>query len=255
MKKNLLFSVIAVSIVLIFPVICRAHYPWLNLRQYTLEKSGTINLTIGWGHIFPGDGLMDSDRVDELYIIFSDGSRIDVEAKSEQEFASVLPVEKGAGMVAGQTKGGYWTRTTRGGHSRSKIGLESVIGCSFSVNTMKALFDVGSAGGKVDMVVGHPLEIIPLVNPATLEINDYMPIRILLNGKAFKGTFNATYAGFSMEENAFAYTAETNAEGHGRLPILSSGIWMIKVEHQEPYPDTEVCDTRTYRALLTFQVD
>lgn len=254
-KKYSVLPILTAAVLIVFPILAQAHYPWLNLQRYTLDAGRSANLTIGWGHAFPDDGFMKKDRLEELYILSSDGTKFNTEAKSELEFASVTPLEAGAYLVVGQQKGGYWTRTAMGGRSQSKAGLDNVINCSFSVNTMKAVLNVGNTGGKVDTVVGHHLEIMPLVNPITLKVNDYLLIRVLLNGKPYNGTFNATFAGFSSESDVFAYTAKTDGEGNGRLRILNRGLWLIKVEHQEPYPKLNTCDTRTYRAVLTFQVD
>ncbi|WP_031387185.1 DUF4198 domain-containing protein [Desulfonatronum thiodismutans] len=254
-RKLLAWPALVAAALIFLPILAQAHYPWLNMQQYQLPENRTANLTIGWGHAFPYDGFMKQDRVEDLYILAPSGTKVDVEAKSELEFASVNPLESGAYLVVGQPKGGYWTRTATGGRSQPKSGLDNVIGCSFSVNTMKAVLNVGDADGNVDAVVGHPLEIVPLANPATLKTGGYLPIRVLLNDEPYNGFFNATYAGFSSESDVFAYTARTNADGEGRLRILNRGIWLIKVEHQEAYPDPGVCDTRTYRGVLTFEVD
>jgi hypothetical protein len=178
-------------------------------------------------------------------------------------------------LIAGQPFAGYRTRTDTGYVRQPKTGLDNAIDCSITVNTMKSVLNVGDMGGalggtgshprnmksfckfgkRVDKIVGHPLEIVPLINPIALKVNDYLPFQVLQDGQPYTGFFTATYAGFSSEDDVFAYTAQTDEEGNGRLRILSRGIWLIKVESQEPYPDTSVCDTRKYRAVLTFHVD
>jgi len=254
-KKHFVLSILVAAVLALLPVLAQAHYPWLNMQRYQLQENKTANLTIGWGHVFPHDEFLKQDRVEELYILAPDGSKIEIEAKSELEFASAKPLEPGSYLVVGKPKSRHWTRTATGGFPQPKTGLDNVISCSFSVNTMKAVLNVGDSSENVDRIVGHPLEIVPLVNPTTLRAGDYLPIRILLNGEPYHGFFNATYAGFSTEPDVFAYTARTNADGNGRLRILSQGIWLIYVEHQEPYHDLAVCDTRTYRGVLTFLVD
>ncbi|PTN38768.1 DUF4198 domain-containing protein [Desulfonatronum sp. SC1] len=254
-KRRTAFSVSALVFLISLPVLCLAHYPWINMQRYQVQQNSPVNLTIGWGHAFPYDDFLKQDRLEELYLLAPDGTKVDIEAKSDLEFASVRPLRAGSYLVVGQPKSGYRTRTTTGYARRSKAELDNAISCSISFNGMKSVLNVGDADGNVDTVVGHPLEIVPLVNPETLKVNDYLPIRVVLNGEPFNGFFNATYAGFSTEEDVFAYTARTNTNGEGRLRILNQGIWLIYVEHQEPYPDLDMCDTRSYRGVLTFQVD
>ncbi|GAB6058508.1 DUF4198 domain-containing protein [Desulfonatronum parangueonense] len=253
--RNVFASAVMLVLLACLPGTGLAHYPWINMQRYQIQEDRPANLTIGWGHAFPYDGFMGRDRVEELYILAPDGSKVEIDAKSELEFVSAQPLGAGAYLVSGEAVAGYRTRTTTGFVRESKAGLDNAINCSISFNTMKAVLNVGDAVGNVDAVVGHPFEIVPLANPATLKTGDYLPIRVLLNGEPYSGFFNATYAGFSSEPDVFAYTARTNAEGEGRLRILNRGIWLIKVEHQEPYPDLDVCDTRTYRGVLTFEVD
>ncbi|TVR01247.1 MAG: DUF4198 domain-containing protein [Desulfovibrionales bacterium] len=254
-KKPLFFSTVLLTLVATLPVLCMAHYPWINMQSYQAREGRPANLTIGWGHVFPMDGFMSQDRIEELVILTPDGSKTEVEAKSDLEFASATSLAAGSHLVFGQPKSGYWTRTATGGRRQSKEDLDNVLGCSFSVNTMKAVLNVGDAVGAVDHAVGHPLEIIPMANPGTLRVGDYLPIRILLSGKPYSGFFHATHEGFSSQSDVFAYTARTDADGNGRLRLLNRGRWLVKVEHQEDYPDSNICDIRTYRGTLTFGVD
>ncbi|GAB6057560.1 DUF4198 domain-containing protein [Desulfonatronum parangueonense] len=254
-RKFIMLPILAAAVLVLLPVLAQAHYPWINMQRYQALPNSPVNLTIGWGHAFPYDEFLKQDRVEELYILAPGGTKIEIEAKSDLEFASVRPLRTGSYLVVGQPKSGYRTRTTTGYARGSKAGLDNAISCSISFNGMKSILNVGDADGNVDTVVGHPLEIVPLVNPATLKVNDYLPIRVMLNGEPYDGFFYATYAGFSTEEDVFAYTARTNANGEGRLRILSQGIWLIYVEQEGPYPDADVCDTRTFRGVLTFQVD
>lgn len=257
MKKKCLALLSATVFVLVLAHgMAHAHFSWLNIQRYMMQENSNVALTAGWGHLFPFDGFLVQDHVEDLFVLAPDDSKIAMKATSELEFASEAPLAKaGTHIVAGQRKTGFYTKTTNGGMRQSKIGLDNVISCSLSTNSMKAIVTVGVAGGKADATVGHPLEIAPLADPANLKIGDYLPLRVLLNGQPHSTSFNATYAGFSMEPNVYAYAAKTDDEGKGRLRILAPGMWLIRVEYQEPYHDLNECDVRTYVATLTFQID
>ena len=100
------------------------------------------------------------------------------------------------------------------------------------------------------------MEIIPLKNPASLRAGDYLPFRVLINGKPFKGDIFATYAGFSNEKNVFAYATKTDKNGFGKIKILQAGTtWLIKAGFEQPYPDTSECDVESFCSTLTFAID
>jgi len=88
--------------------------------------------------------------------------------------------------------------------------------------SMKAILSVGEEQGAVDSKVGHPLEIIPMANPAELSAGDYLPIQLLLHGKPYKGKIFATYMGFSTEKDVFAYTSKTDRQGRGQVSVSSN---------------------------------
>ena len=64
----------------------------------------------------------------------------------------------------------------------------------------------------------------------------------------------ATYVGFSTEE-AFAYSGNVS-HGQASLKILHDGIWLVKVDLDQPAPAelADKCDTMHYTATLTFEV-
>ena len=232
-----------------------AHYPWINLADYTPEPGEAFKITIGWGHHYPLDGFLKRDDLENISIIGQGKTKHDVKTSSEVEFQSEESIhEQGVYIIAAKRKAGFYTKTTEGGKMRSKIGLKNIIRCSHSHMCMKAVVNVGKERGKVDTSIGHPMEIIPLQNPAELRAGDYMPVQVLLKGKPFKGNIYATYIGFSTQKNTFAYTTSTDKKGKGEIKLLCSGVWMIKADQEEPYPDQSECDVESFVATLTFEV-
>jgi uncharacterized GH25 family protein len=233
----------------------QAHFPWINLEDSSLSTGRNVKWTIGWGHRFPVAGLMNKSAVGEMFVIGPDGGKITAESVNELQFQSSEGLSApGAYIVAVSRAAGFYTKTTEGSKRQSKKGLENVLSCSYSNSYMKAIANVGGEAGPVDAPAGHEMEIIPLVNPATLKVGDFLPFKAVLKGKPYKGDFSATYAGFSPENNVFAYSSSTNAEGHGKIKILSSGAWLITMTVKEPFADPEECDVQSFRASLTFDV-
>jgi uncharacterized GH25 family protein len=240
---------------LILPLTAHAHFPWINLTDYTPDKGAALNLVIGWGHHYPVDGFLKADALEAITLFGPEKDAPKIIYRSEVELQSDKSLSReGTYIVAAQRKAGFYTKTAHGGKSVSKKGLNDVIRCSYSHMCMKAVANVGK-GGRADMVVGQPIKIVPLENPGDLRAGDYLPIRVVADGKPYSGDVLATYAGFSTEKNTFAYATKTDKRGEARIKILQSGIWLVKVCHEIPYPDSEQCDIQSYVGTLTFMVE
>ena len=114
--------------------------------------------------------------------------------------------------------------------------------------------NIGNGSGDVfSKTLGHKLEIIPLKDPSNLREGDYMPIKVIFEGKPLRAPVAATYAGFSTDK-AIAYATKTNKEGMAKIKIIKSGIWLVIVKHKVPYPDPAECDTISCSSALTFEV-
>jgi uncharacterized GH25 family protein len=253
--------ILGLSFVLILGVAsipASAHFMWINVGDYTPSIERPIKFTIGWGHSFAspvGNVLYKQEGLDKIFMLDPNGNKLKIEPINEIEFKVEKPLKKeGAYLALAKRKGGFFTKTTEGYKRQSKKGLKNVIQCGYYGMYAKAIVDVGERGGKIlSKQIGHTLEIIPLKDPADLRQGDYLSVKVLYKNKPLRTELSATYVGFSTE-NAWAYTTRTNKEGIGKIKILKSGIWLIKVGHKVPYPDPKECDQYSYTATLTFEV-
>jgi uncharacterized GH25 family protein len=233
-----------------------AHYPWMNLSTYSANTGSNIQINIGWGHNYPLGSFMKHEDLEYAMLKNAEGEDVPLNPKNEIELETAEGLSSpGTYIATANRKPGFYTRTTDGAKRQSKEGLDNVLACWYSESNMKSILIVGDEPGKISTeAVGQSMEIIPQENPASLRAGDYLPVKVLLKGEPYSGKIYATYMGFSTESDVFAYTANTNQEGMGKIRILQPGIWMIKVEHQEPYPDQAVCDTATYRNIMTLEI-
>ena len=244
---------------LLLTATAHAHFMWINVADYApMEKETTI-LNIGWGHHFGnavGNVLRDMDRLDDLVLLSPEGNVLEMTSQNEIEYKVKKPlIQVGTYMIAAKRKEGFFSKTTEGYKSQSKKGLKNVLQCSYSGGYAKAIINVGEEGGGtiVSKPLGHTLEIIPLKDPTDLRVGDDLPVKVLHDGALLSTEIFATYAGFSTD-GAWAYATKTNKDGIARIKMLHSGVWLIKVSHKKPYPDTRECDQYSYTATLTFQV-
>lgn len=258
MTKRTLFTLFPLFCLLTLLLItssASAHFPWLNLSDYTPDKGAKIKGTVGWGHRYPFDGYLHKDDLESITLIGPDKSQTALTFTSDLEWENEAGLSNEGGyIITAQRKPGFYTKTTKGGKRASKKGLEGVLRCSYSHMSMKAVANMGEPG-EISSAAGLPIEIIPLDNPATLKVGDYLNLEVIGDGKPFKGTVYATYAGFSTDKGTYAYTTNTNAKGKGRIRILHPGIWLIKVSQEKPFADSEECDVETYSTSLTFTIE
>jgi uncharacterized GH25 family protein len=235
-----------------------AHYMWLNVNDYTPGEKTTAKFTVGWGHHFynpVGDILAGDDRLGEIYLIDPAGSTIGIDPVNEFRYESAGRLAAGTYLAMVKRKEGFSTKTSEGYKQQSRKGLKDVIHARYIGMYGKAIINVdnSSEARVLETPVGDPLEFIPLDNPADLKAGDYFRFKLLFNGKPVAEYVNATYVGFSQEDD-WAYSTRTNSDGIGEIKILHSGPWILKANHKAEYPDPEEADEYSYTSSLTFEI-
>jgi uncharacterized GH25 family protein len=247
-------TVAGLGAALLCPLKAQAHFPWIEAESPSPAAKSAPSIRLGWGHRFPAEEFLKLEELEELFLLAANGEKIPLTPKSATEFALQGKVAAGSHLVAGQRRSGFYTKTTEGGRKASKKGLDNAVKCSWSTMSMKAVVNVGAGNGAVDRVVGQPLEIVPLADPAGLKTGDTMPLRVLFRGQPFGGEITAVYHGFADRKEIEAGRVATDQAGFGRLRLAAPGVWLLRVRHELPFRQPEECDVESYVATLTFQV-
>lgn len=233
-----------------------AHYPWLMLYSYMPEVDQPWSFGVGWGHRFPGDGAVSSERLVSAVLVGSQGQH-PIAFTDKAERLAVAPVRlQGVVMLAGVLRSDYYSRTSQGGRRGSKRDFPDARRCSYSNSTVKALLgadpDVGAAGA----ALGYVFEVLPEAGPGSLAAGGTFPVRVLFHGKPWQGKVNAIYADYEKRDGEADYPVQvmTDADGRVEIPLDRNGLWMLRVSTSEPYSQADVCDTINYNATLTFSV-
>ena len=105
----------------------------------------------------------------------------------------------------------------------------------------KTFVEVGRGGPRAfDRIVGHPLEFVPLRDPASLRIGDTLAVRVLLLGKPLVGAHVHAGAIAWAGERTLADTSAarrsasgdrsltTDAAGTIRIPVDRPGMWNVR---------------------------
>jgi uncharacterized GH25 family protein len=116
----------------------------------------------------------------------------------------------------------------------------------------KALIVASSPSSLSTKPAGLTIEIVPAVDPATLEPGTSMPIQVLFLGKPAAGlTIESTWTtGGPGKPSVVGHT-----DGKGRLSIpLQGGKCRITTGYSRRYRDPSVADWETFFATLTFEI-
>lgn len=115
--------------------------------------------------------------------------------------------------------------------------------------SVKSLLVVrGGGGAGFDRVVGLPLELVPLVDPATLGGGGNLAVRLLFEGKPAAGI---QVAALSRLDPAKPLVARTDADGRVTFTLLRGGEWLVKAVKIVPAGDPGA-DFGSVWATLTF---
>lgn len=256
MRKQYTALAICMGLSIFFSNQASGHYPWVNADGYSLHTGELPKINIGYGHGYPLGSFLQKEDLEDILLLDPAGKKFPLKAANVIEYEPEEALsEPGIYTVAAQRKATFYTKTTDGWKKQSKEGLSNILRCSRSHKSTKGLLMVDAQDAAVSKAeLGHPLEIIPQANPASLHAGDYLPVQLLLRGKPYKSKLFATYMGFSTEKDVFAYTAKTDQEGMGKIRILQPGVWLIKAEYEEPYPDQKICDVESFSATLTLEI-
>jgi len=237
-----------------------AHDTWAVMKNYNLGKTEAPVVDVVSSHVFtiPARDLVSTDRVEKVFFLAPDGSKTPAVPLGKEAFHAKHALKtSGTHVAVVITPPGFSSKTTDGyKQGKTKKDLNNVVSCSYSQKFSKALFTVGTPGGEAfSRTLGHSLEIIPLQDPARMKKDEVLPVKVLFQGKPLPSVnVSGVYAGFTDDPGTFAYSTSTNKEGIAKIKLIHNGPWLVLVKQKEAYPDTAVCDAKSYSSALTFNV-
>ncbi|MDD2583280.1 MAG: DUF4198 domain-containing protein [Desulfuromonadaceae bacterium] len=261
-----IFTVLAAAILL--PCLASAHTLWVNATDYapnyTKKMGARSKCYIGFGHRYPVDDFMSSERVSE-YALISNGAKSVITPASTIGFmeTDLRFQQPGFYMISVVTKPGFVTMYQENGATQRKpvpkTGIKDVQMSKYFESYAKSLIVAGEpAGNDFQTPVGHRLEIIPLQNPHSLkgDGSSSIQLKLLFNGQPLaNSTIHAMYSGYASKES-YPYEVKTDQNGIATLKLTHRGPWLIKANHTLPAPKEmqEQCDDLDYTATLTFEI-
>lgn len=221
----------------------QAHTLWLNATDFTptlAETSKSTNIFLGWGHDFPVQDFLKTSNLEDYYFVTPNGKKKPLTPIAQEGFleAEMKCTKEGTYLVVANKKAYTRNKVTR-------------------IAFAKAVVNVNHKAGDISKPMGQQLEIIPLKNPGSLKMGDYLPVKVLFNSQPLPyAEVFANYAGFSTD-SASAYVIHANKEGVAKIRLIKDGDWKIELEHE--IPDTRkdkdpASETLRLISSFTFEV-
>ncbi|MDR1039543.1 MAG: DUF4198 domain-containing protein [Deltaproteobacteria bacterium] len=251
----LLVSALAVALLIADPA--AAHDFWADAADPVLGSPATI--VFGYGHGFPDVEVVDAADFDARFNppqLMGPRGNVPVSmGKDAMTYASEAPLEAGTYTVLTENRPGFGSVTPDGYRRGSKKDNPTATACTLSHRYGKKVFALGGPAKGFDEPRGQGLEIVPMKDPTSLKVRQPLPAKVYFNGKPLPGAeVRAYFAGFTPDNAASAFVAQTRGDGQVDIIPLAPGRWLATVSEDGEYPDSSVCDRESWVASLTFTV-
>lgn len=257
-----------------------AHDFWLVPNAFVVAPGGDVVVRGQTSSRFPtSEAAVPPDRVADARVVEASGSTPvrDLSAAGKSLRLAFRPSTPGQKLVALTTR----SRTVResaesfrrylelegvpelvGRYQREgKLPRDSVT--RRYTKYAKTLVEVGTGGPRVfDRPVGHPVEFVPLGDPAALRAGDTLAVRLLYRSRPLAGV-RVHASGVPMEPGmddaqaaarAREVSVTTDAQGMVRVPVESAGLWNVRTLHIVPADAGPGADWDAHWATLVFGV-
>ncbi len=239
-----------------------AHDYWLMVDDYFPNLNGEITISACFGHTFPSDAAAAAENVAGIFIFEPDGAVRRLSIVAEGENKTVAPIntrvtKPGTHYVALVRKAGYVSQTTQGYVNKPKDEATGALESSWSEATAIAVVTVGKPSGPMPETVFEKARFRMQIqaDPGNLRIGDTIPVRLFLDEKPYRSWLYATYDGFSMERDTFAYATRIPSDDlTGKIMMSSRGSWIVIAKDSIPYPDASKADRFSFACTVTFAV-
>ncbi|WP_386694080.1 DUF4198 domain-containing protein [Lonepinella sp. MS14435] len=180
-------------------------------------------------------------------------------------FETEKPVQEGSYIVAAEYKPTFWSKNAEGWKQADMKETANATYCELTSMYGKNIVNVGHESAGIDVItkqVGHELEIVPMDNPANINVSDLFKVKVLYRGEPLPNvTLTATFDGFDTADNSKTHKVEAQAfsdvtaeDGSVNIIPLRQGFWKAQVTYEVQFKDPTQCQVAKHYATLTFNI-
>jgi uncharacterized GH25 family protein len=204
----------------------------------------------------------EAEAVKDVDVVLMQGGEKSPVALRENTVGKFLQGEavpgKGPALLLGHRTPQLWSDTTKDVQPGNRKELEAkgfhVLSVGRYEKFAKTLLHATPGDKDVfGAVVGHPLEIVLVTNPADVTAGGTIQCRVLRDGKPVATEVKAGYDGFSAKEDEYAVQTASDSAGSAKFVVSKAGVWFIRVAVTEKLSGADA-DKVNLRATYAFEV-
>lgn len=262
MKKVLLASLLCSM-----AISAQAHRVWVQTDH--IHEDEILKADLGYGE-FPHLEAIPAKRLHfferGMWLFGADGKqKLKQTGEHNYHFETGKSVKEGSYIVAADYKPTFWSKNAEGWKQADMKDTPNATYCELTAMYGKNIVNVGheSAGKEViSKPIGHELEIVPMDNPANINVSDLFKVKVLYRGEPLANvTLTATFDGFDPADNTKTHKVEAQAfsdttadDGTVNIIPLRQGFWKAQVTYEVPFKDLSQCQVAKHYATLTFNI-
>lgn len=244
-----------------------AHRVWVN-SDHT-HGGEILKAQLGYGE-FPEFEPIATERLhifSKPMMLFTEQGKQKLLQKGEfnYQYETEQPVKEGSYILTAEYQPTFWSKNAQGWKKQSMKEMPDASYCEQTRMYGKQIVNVGHESADTAIIsrpVDHLLEIVPLDNPANIQVSDRFKVKVLYKGEPLPNVvLTATFDGFdtsdrskSHKNEAQAFSDTTADDGTVDIIPLRQGFWKASVEYKTDYPDQKVCQKQATYSTLTFQI-
>lgn len=261
MKKTLLAALICAT-----TLSAHAHRVWVSADH--AHGGEILKAELGYGE-FPDFEPIAKERLNifkPMALVTEKGKENMVQkGMYNYQYQSKKPVKDGSYLVVAEYQPTFWSKNADGWKRTNMTEMTDASYCEQTRMYGKHIANVGHESASKDIIskpLGHLVEIVPLDNPANVQVGERFKVKVLYKGEPLpKATVTATFDGFDTSDRskthkveAQAFSDTTNDQGEVDIIPLRQGFWKANVEHKVDFADQKVCQKEATYSTLTFQI-
>lgn len=123
-----------------------------------------------------------------------------------------------------------------------------------STKHAKTVVEIGARGPRAfGALAGHPVEIVPVTDPALVTAGSVAEFRVLFRGTALPAGHVHAGGDRSAPDSAPELSLTTDASGVVRVPVDRNGLWNVRAAHAVPSAPGSGADWDVYWATFVFR--
>ena len=243
-----------------------AHRVWVSADH--THGGEILKAELGYGE-FPEFEPIAKERLDifkPLQLVTAKGKENLVQKGAyNYQYESAKPVKEGSYLVIAEYQPNFWSKNSNGWKRQSMTEMTDASYCEQTRMYGKYIANIGhdsASKGIISQPIGQMLEIVPLENPANVQVGGRMKVRVLFKGEPLTNhVVTATFDGFDTSDRSKTHKVEAQAfsdvtgdDGTVDIIPLRQGFWKVNVEHKTDFPEQKVCQKLANYSTLTFQI-